>query len=78
MPQCPSCGEELDYHDYFGNWSGGRIVNNKGHIYKCPNGSSDDEELQENAIHRLTTPLAVGMNTNQMGSFAPGIRVEFG
>lgn len=56
MPVCPSCGEELDYNDTFGQWIGGRIVANKGTIYTCPNGSSEDEEQQalcESSCHYI-------------------------
>lgn len=37
MPDCPHCGHELAYHDYFGKSIGrGYIgIEKRGEIYKC-------------------------------------------
>jgi len=51
MPECPSCGIELEYHDYFGKYTGQGMsgIEKKGTIYKCANESctSFDESFYE-------------------------------
>jgi hypothetical protein len=35
--ECPYCGQELEYHDYFGRYLGKDRWDKKGEIYKCQN-----------------------------------------
>jgi len=48
-PECPYCGEELEYQDYFGRISGWNqffnepIIDHEGDIYKCLNEECESE-----------------------------------
>ena len=43
--ECPYCFQELDWHDYFGKYTGEGMsgINKTGDIYKCPNEECESE-----------------------------------
>ena len=41
--ECPYCGIELEYEDYFGRYLGNDNWDKKGEIYKCPNEECESE-----------------------------------
>jgi hypothetical protein len=44
--ECPYCGAELEYDDYYGHYLGNNQWDKQGDIYKCPNceGFSNEQE----------------------------------
>lgn len=46
MLVCPLCGEELEYHDYYGRLckhQDGKVL---GQIYHCPKGRQEDNSCE--------------------------------
>ena len=45
--ECPYCFEELEWHDYFGKYTGQGMsgMDKRGNIYKCPNEECDSQSF---------------------------------
>ena len=49
--ECPICGTELEWDDYFGRiaaFQDGKVV---GDIWRCPNGLAEDGDCDSNMFH---------------------------
>jgi hypothetical protein len=49
--QCPYCGEELEWEDYFGRLAAHQDGYVAGHIYRCPNGLEQDGSCESELFH---------------------------
>lgn len=49
--ECPLCGEELDYVDYFGRIASHQDGKVLGDIWKCPNGSEQDGSCDSESFY---------------------------
>lgn len=52
--ECPECGEELVYHDYFGRICAHQDGHIEGDIYQCPN--EDCDSFQESFHSHRSNP----------------------
>lgn len=49
--ECPYCGEELEYDDYFGRLAAHQDGKVLGTIYRCPNGVEQDGSCESEIFH---------------------------
>lgn len=49
--ECPCCGAELVYEDYFGRICAHQDGKVLGDIYSCPNGRADDESCDSSSFN---------------------------
>lgn len=49
--ECPYCGSELEYDDYFGRIASHQDGKIFGDIYRCPKGREESEDCESSVFH---------------------------